>query len=506
MESLFDPQAATRCSSELALRVYTSRLLGGDYGLAACGGGNTSVKIKEDGEDILYVMSGDTDLDKVGAADFAPLRLVGVRRLIERDALDNNRLNAAVGAALKCPDAPRPPLETLLHAILPFKWVEHTYADAVLALADTARAETHIRAAFGAAVLVVPYRQSGFELAQACHDIFACQATRETIGMVLMHHGLFTFGDSARDSYERMIGLVSRAEGYLKSHGAWDIPLRFPLAGAVLPAHGGTPASLALAALRRDLSRAAGFPLILSVFSDLFSLAFARRPDLSSLALRGPATPRHAIFTKRLPLLGRDVAAYAEAYRSYLAENAPVDALRLPDPAPRIVLDPQWGLCAAGVNAHYARAAGEITQHALRIMSRAEALDAYTSLAPREVLAAEIEQGGYEEQVRRRDPLSGQVVLVADAVACKDETTALLERGAAVIGLDRDAAVVSLHEHPAFHGLVCDPDDPTAIGAALELGVRAYGGIDRLVGGNALLRDACRPLLALSPVLAGAST
>lgn len=492
-----------RCSSELALRVYTSRLLGGGYGLAACGGGNTSVKIMEGGEEILHVNSGDTDLDKLGAADFAPLRLTQVQRLIERDALDNDRLSAAVGAALQRPDAPRPPLETLLHAILPFKWVEHTHADAVLALADTARAEMHIRAAFGDAVLVVPYRQSGFELAQACHDIFGRQATGKTIGMVLMHHGLFSFGDSARVSYERMIGLVSRAEDYLKSQGAWDIPLCFPVAGA---APSGTPTCLALAALRRDLSRAAGFPLILSVFSDLFSLAFARRPDLSSLALRGPATPRHAIFTKCLPLLGRDVAAYAEAYRRYLAENAPADAPRLPDPAPRIVLDPEWGLCAAGVNARFARAAGEIAQHAQRIMSRAEALDAYTSLPPREVLAAEIEQGGFEEKIRLRDPLSGQVVLVADAVARKDETTALLEQGAAVIGLDREAAVVSLHEHPAFHGLACDLDGQAAIEAALELGVRAFGGIDRLVGGNALLRDACRPLLALSPVLASDAT
>jgi rhamnose utilization protein RhaD (predicted bifunctional aldolase and dehydrogenase) len=318
--------------------------------------------------------------------------------------------------------------------------------------------------------------------------------------MVLMHHGIFAFGNSARESYENMIYLVNRAEEYLKSRRAWDIPLEFGKGGPVQEQSSGS-ASLELATLRRDISLAAGAPLILSAFGDMFSLAFARRGDLSGFAVRGPATPHHAVFAKRLPLLGNDVAGYARDYRRYIAENAPADAAWLPDPAPRIVFDPQWGLCAAGVNAQYAQVAGEIAQHAMRIQARAEALAGYRSLPPREVLAAEIEYGGFEDKVRRSQPQAGRVALVAGAVSRRGEIAELLEEGAAVIGLDEDAAVATLFQAPAFLGICSVPAERSALEAAIEQGVRAFGGIDRLVGGDALLREICTPLLALSPIL-----
>lgn len=499
MENLFDNDTAAQQADTLALRAYTSRLLGGEHALVMHGGGNTSVKVRENGEDILYIKGSGADLGLVSAADFAPVRLAEVLHLIELDALDNTQLVEAFRAALRNPAAPRPSIETLLHAVLPFPWVEHTHADAVLAVADTVDGETHIREALGEAAVIVPYHHSGFELAKACHEVYTRHATPKTIGMVLMHHGIFAFGHSARESYENMITLVNRAEEYLKSHQAWDIPMGFGGSGASSAQAGGA-VILELAALRRDISLAAGVPLILSVYSDLFSLAFARRADLSGFARRGPATPHHAVFAKRLPMLGRDVAGYARDYRRYIAENAPADAAWLPDSAPRIVFDPQWGMCAAGVNAHYAQVAGEIAQHAMRIQARAEALAGYRSLPPREVLAAEIEYGGFEDKVRRSQPLAGQVVLVADAVSRQGEIAKLMEEGAAIIGLDEDAEVATLFQAPAFLGIRCASIELNALEAAIEQGVRAFGGIDRLVGGDAVLRAACQPLLALSPL------
>lgn len=500
MENLFDPETAERQADILALRAYTSRLLGNEHALVMHGGGNTSVKVREDGEEILYIKGSGADLGLVAAADFAPVRLAGVQRLIGLDALDNGQLVEAFRAALKNPAAPRPSIETLLHAVLPFPWVEHTHADAVLAVADTVDGETHVREALGEAALIVPYRHSGFELAKACHEVYTRQATPKTIGMVLMHHGIFAFGHTARESYENMIALVNRAEEYLKSRQAWDIPMSFGKSGMAAELSSDT-ANLRLATLRRDISLAAGAPLILSVSGDLFGLAFARRADLSGFARRGPATPHHAVFAKRLPLLGRDVAGYERDYRRYIAENAPADAAWLPDPAPRIVFDTQWGMCAAGVNAYYAQVAGEIAQHAMRIQARAEALAGYRSLPPREVLAAEIEYGGFEDKVRRGQPLAGQVVLVADAVSRQAEIAALLEEGAAVVGLDEAAAVAALFQAPAYLGLRCRPAERGELEASLGQGIRAFGGIDRLIGGDELLREICAPLLALSPVL-----
>ncbi|MBZ0096173.1 MAG: class II aldolase/adducin family protein [Sulfuricella sp.] len=491
MKSQWNNEEAGHFQSELALRAYTSRLLGGEKALVMYGGGNTSVKLQENGEDILYVKGSGADLAHVTEKDFAPVRLAAVRSLIERDAMSNAEMGAHFRAALTNPQAPRPSIETILHAALPFKWVEHTHADAILAVADTDHGERHIRAAFGDAVVIVPYRHSGFELAKACHEAFLRETTAKTIGMVLMHHGIFAFGSSARESYERMIALVTRAEDYLKSRGAWDIPLRFP------PAQ---PASsqdmLALAALRRDISHAAGFPLVTTLSSDPMSLAFARRPDLESLSQRGPATPQHAIFTKRVPMIGRDVTAFSAAYRRYLAENAPEQAARLPDAAPRIALDPAWGLISAGITPFYADAAAEIYRHSMKIQSRAEALEAYASLPPREVLAAEIEYGGFEQTMRSQYDLAGQVALVDRALSNQAKVAELLAKGAAVIGLDNDPAVKALHPQPEYLGLCCNP---TEIEAALEQSVRRFGGIDLLIADNPILAAACEPLLELSP-------
>jgi hypothetical protein len=239
--------------------------------------------------------------------------------------------------------------------------------------------------------------------------------------------------------------------------------------------------------------------MVVTVSSDLMSLAFARRPDLDSLSQRGPATPQHAVFTKRVSLLGGDVADFAETYRRYMAENAPAGAKNLPDPAPRVVLDPEWGLAAAGVNAHYADAAAEIYRHSMKIQSRAEALEAYSSLSPREVLAAEIEYGGFEQTVRSRHKLAGQVALVDRALGNTEKIKDLLDNGAAVVGLDGDPAVRTMYGRADFLGLCCAPDHPEQIAAMLEQAVRRFGGIDLLITDNNTLAAACRPLLELSP-------
>ena len=554
MNNLWNDEEAAHFKTDLALRAYTSRLLGGEKALVMYGGGNTSIKLRENNQNILYIKGSGADLAHVTEKDFPPVRLAAVLPLIELDTLSNADMGDQLRAALINPQAPRPSIETILHAILPFQWVEHTHADSVLAVANTLHGKRHIREAYGDTVVIVPYHHSGFELAKACHDVFSREATKNTIGMVLMNHGIFAFGSSARESYERMIALVTRAEDYLDSHGAWNIPLRFtatahdsmknhPLPnpppqageGADVRSPGSSPwlnspeaephaqqnnqlekkltpslplageswregDLLAFATLRRDISQTAGFPLLLQLSSDPASLTYARRPDLNSLSQRGPATPQHAVFTKRVPMLGRDVAVFSAAYSHYLAENTPEQTERLPDTAPRIVLDPELGVIAAGVTAFYADAATEIYRHSMEIQSRAEALETYASLSPGEVLAAEIEYGGFELAMRNKYELAGQVALVDQALARQAEISELLAKGAAVIGLDCELIVKTLHSLPEYLGLRYSSDNSSEIEGLLEQAVRRYGGIDLLITDNPLLARACEPLLALSPV------
>src|SRR5215216_540954 len=250
----------------LAQRVYTSRLLGRDHSLVLHGGGNTSVKIRQrnvfgDDEDILYVKGSGWDLETIEAAGFAPLRLERVLRLATLPSLSDPQMVQEIRAAMIDPSAPTPSVETILHAILPYRFVDHTHADALLAITNTADGEHRVREIYGDSVVILPYVMPGFDLARLAAERFPREAGPQTVGMVLLDHGFFSFGETARESYERMIDLVSRAESYLRAHGAWELT----------PAEQVPPEPVdraEVARLRHDISEVAGAPVILRSHTD----------------------------------------------------------------------------------------------------------------------------------------------------------------------------------------------------------------------------------------------
>src|SRR5262245_32033819 len=288
MESLWKDAEAAQFSDDLGLRVYTSRLLGRDKSLVLHGGGNTSVKLRErnlfgDEEDILYVKGSGWDLEHIEAAGFSPVHLPHLQRLAQCETLSDPEMVNQLVTHMTRASAPSPSVETILHAILPYKYVDHTHADAVLSITNTADGEARIRELYGTLVVVIPYIMPGFDLAQLCVQRFPREAGPKTIGMVLMNHGMFSFGGSARESYERMIQLVSMAEEYLTGQRAWSLP-------APSAAIGSAPLRGALAALRKEISAVAGAPMVMRCSHTPRTLAFARRPDVASIT-QGPATP-----------------------------------------------------------------------------------------------------------------------------------------------------------------------------------------------------------------------
>jgi rhamnose utilization protein RhaD (predicted bifunctional aldolase and dehydrogenase)/NAD(P)-dependent dehydrogenase (short-subunit alcohol dehydrogenase family) len=517
MQSLWDDREAAGYHGELGLRVYTSRLLGRDRSLVLHGGGNTSVKIRRPDlfgqpEEVLFVKGSGWDLETIEESGFAPLRLAAVRRLAELPALSDPQMAAELAVYSLRAGSPPPSVEAILHAILPQRWVDHTHADAVLTVTDTADGAERVREIYGDSVLVIPYVMPGFALARAVFERLAGGGgggAEAPIGMVLLQHGIFSFGDSARESYERMIHLVGLAEEYLRAHGAWALDLGGTGGSGDSAVFGERePAAIAdigaIAVLRRELSAAAGRPLVVTSRRDPRSLRFIRRPDLARLALQGPVTPDHVLRTRRLPLLGREVAAYAAAYRRWFAEQAAGAAgepKTMLDPAPRIVLDPELGLLAAGRSAADAAAAAELYEHTMDVIERADRLGGYRAL-PEERLF-EIEYWDLEQAKLRRagapPPLGGEVALVTGAAsgigrACVE---ALLERGAAVVGLDLDPRIEALFPSPAALGLRCDVTAEEQVTAALSRAVEAFGGLDVLIG-NAGIFPAGRGIAALA--------
>ncbi|MBE0625024.1 MAG: bifunctional aldolase/short-chain dehydrogenase [Burkholderiales bacterium] len=530
MLSLWDDNEAAQCRGELALRVYTSRLLGRDKTLVLHGGGNTSVKVVEtnlfgEDENVLYIKGSGWDLETMEAAGFAPVRLDHLQRLARLESLSDTQMVNQLATHMLRSSAPAPSVETILHACLPHRFVDHTHADAVLAITNTADAERRVRELYGDTVVVIPYAMPGFDLARLCAQEYPRQAGANTIGMVLMNHGIFSFGDSARLSYERMIALVGRAEDYLKRKRAWDIAAR-----AAAPA--GID-MLQQAQLRRALSDAAGAPMVMATHADAEALAFAQREDLEALSQQGPVTPDHIIRTKRVPMLGTDVDAYTRGYKAYFDEHAPQarEAKTMLDPAPRVVLAAHFGLAAAGRSAKDAAIVAELYRHNMQVMQRAEALGGYRALPARDLF--EVEYWDLEQAKLKKGgtppPYAGEIALVTGAASGigKACAVALLARGAAVVALDIDPAVETMFQRKDFLGLRCDLTDEHAIGRALESAVTAYGGLDMLVlnagifaasrridelatdewrrvmainlDANLFLLRACHPLLKLAP-------
>jgi rhamnose utilization protein RhaD (predicted bifunctional aldolase and dehydrogenase)/NAD(P)-dependent dehydrogenase (short-subunit alcohol dehydrogenase family) len=483
MKSLWSEADAAAFSGPLGPRVYSSRLLGRDPSLVLHGGGNTSVKLREadlfgEPRDVLYVKGSGWDLETIEAGGFAPVRLEAARRLAGLPALSDAQMVNELATCTLRAGAPAPSVETLLHAILPHAYVDHTHADAVLAVTNAPQGVQRVREIYGGRVVVIPYLMPGFELAAYCAREFERQAIADTIGIVLLSHGVISFGASAVESYERMIQLVTEAEAYLAARRVW----------AAVPAPRLVPAPRdEIAALRRAIGECAGFPMLLRVNGSEKFLAFAQRPDAGVLSQRGPATPDHVIRTKPTPMLGRDVAAYARRYRAYFERNAAraKEKKAMLDPAPRMVLDAQLGFCAAGRSVREAAIVEALYDHTIDVILAAEDLGGWSAVGERDLFDVEywdLEQAKLKK-AGSAPVLAGQVALVTGAAsgigkACVE---AFLRRGAAAVALDRDPAIESLWQRPEVLGLACDVTDRAAVEAALERAVRAFGGLDILV-------------------------
>ncbi len=496
MKSLWNDREAAQYKGELAQRVYTSRLLGRDPSLVLHGGGNTSVKIREknllgEEEDILYVKGSGWDLATIEEAGFSPVRMGHLLGLAKLQSLSDPQMVNELKTHMTRASAPSPSVETILHATLPYKYVDHTHADAVVAVTNTANGLARVQEIYGDKVVTIPYVMPGFDLARFCAEKFAAEAGEQTIGMLLMNHGMFSFGETAEESYERMIQLVGMAEDYLKEHDAWENPLSKVV-------REDKPVGHTLAALRSEVSQAAGFPVIMTLHDSDRALAFVQREDLAEISQKGPATPDHVIRTKQLPMVGSDVNAYVAGYKTYFAQYAPTakEPKTMLDPAPRVILDSELGMCTVGKTAKDAAIVADIYHHTIDVIEAATILGGYQALPNKDIF--DMEYWDLEQAKLRKGgkpPMfTGEVALVTGAAsgigkACVDS---LLQRGAAVVGLDINPTIEELYFGPNFCGISCDVTDDQAIVEAIEQGVRAFGGIDILILNAGIFPGGCR--------------
>ena len=328
--------------------------------------------------------------------------------------------------------------------------------------------------------MIIPYVMPGFDLAKEVVKIFSGQSTEKTEGMILMNHGIFTFGNSAKESYDRMIKLVSKAEDYLMTHSAWEIKIsEIPETHSIQVSE--------IAELRQKVSNVAGKPMLLHITNSKSGLSFSNNKHVQSIATRGPLTPDHVIRTKRIPMIGRDIDSFKNEYVSYFKSNEvnAKDRKTMLDPSPRVLLDKELGLCSIGKSMKDVSVIADIYEHTIESILRAEKLGGFKALPAADIF--DLEYWDLEQAKLKKNNIdlefSGQVVLITGAAsgigrACVES---FLNRGAAVIALDSSNSIKTITNHQNFLGLVCDLTDENTTKQMIKKGVKYFGGIDMVV-------------------------
>ena len=506
-QALVDRYARNNIARDLALRVYTTRLLGREPELVLHGGGNTSVKITMPdllGEDVevICVKGSGSDMAVIESAGLPALRLDRLRKLRARASLSDEEMVRVQRANLLDPNAPNPSVETLLHAFLPDKYVDHTHANAILSLSDQPHGEAICEEVYGGRAGMVGYVMPGFALAKLAADVYDAHPSVE--GLILHKHGIFSFGQSPREAYERMIALVTRAEEHLrKNRKAVFVSIELP--HAIAPLAAAAPILRGACSLMDDRVEGAWRRLILDFRTGPAILDFVNGSDLAGYGQAGVITPDHAIRTKAQPLIVEAphagklaefkrnaraaAAAFIEHYRAYFERNnARLGGNKqMLDPAPRIVLVPGLGLFGLGRSKKEARIAADLAVSAVSTITDAEAIGRFESISEADTFDMEywsLEQaklGAIKEL-----PLAGQIAAITGAGGTIGAATAkaFAAAGAEVALLDVNegaAHTIASAIGGTALGLKCDVTDAAAVTSAFARVVDAFGGLDILI-------------------------
>lgn len=364
MENLWEDAQAQICKSDLDMRVYTSNLLGQSDELVLHGGGNTSVKSMVDGEEILYVKGSGWDLVSIKAQGFAPVKMETLLKMAKMKNLTDIQMVNGQKEAMIDATAPNPSVEAILHALIPFKVVDHTHADAVVTISNSKNGKDIIERLYPN-FLIVPYVMPGFILAQKIYEM-----TRDNFnwsdceGIILHNHGIFTFDDDAKKSYDKMIEAVSLAEDFLSKN-------------AEVVLDNIEPTVFELNDLKIDK--------FMHVNQTPLAVHYASQNNLRQAVTRGVLTPEHIIRTKRVPLVLEDwdiedaLKHYRVAYETYFNAYKTDEVMLNSNPKYAVIKD--FGIVTFGKTQKEADIINDIVEHTIMAVLRADKLGGYQSIS-----------------------------------------------------------------------------------------------------------------------------
>jgi rhamnulose-1-phosphate aldolase/alcohol dehydrogenase len=524
MKSRWSDQEA-RGLEGLDVLVHTSRLIGMDTNLVVWGGGNSSVKVK--GIDhtgrpirILWMKGSGSDMRTIKPKQFTPLRLDDLLPLIKWDQMTDDEMVAYQSKSVLEPGAPKPSIETLLHAFLPPTHIYHTHADAICALTDTPNGVGIIEKVYGKNVAVIPYFRPGFLLSKKTGEAYVKNPGLRAI--ILDKHGLITWGESAKEAYLETIRMITQAERFIARHRKRARALVGP---AVSKETRHTVAVAIAPVLRGEITREKRMVLLYDDSAEV--LRFVNHPKAGSLSRIGPFTPDHLMHTKPRPLFlemngssrpdsGKIIAAIPKAiaqYRKWYAgyfDRYKTPGVTMLDPNPRVILIPGVGMFTTGKDHRAGRIARDIYLHTLGVIQDSTAISSYVSLSPREL--CDFEYWPMENFKLTLLPpekeLSRRIALVTGAAGGIGKAIAerLAAEGAMVvltdIDLEKTRKVADAINQKAGEAnataVKMDVTSESSVRRAFGEAVRAYGGLDILVSNAGIAKSSSVDRLLLS--------
>ncbi len=511
-------------NEDLALRTYTARLLGNEPELVIHGGGNTSVKtITKDlfGENIkvLCVKGSGWDLGTIEPEGHPAVELEPLLKLKELPSLTDEDMVSIQRKNLIDPKSPNPSVETLLHAFLPYKFVDHTHSVALLSLANQPNAEEICLKIFGDEMVVVPYVMPGFDLAKLAYEMHeksklnADSKNQKLKGMILLKHGVFTFGDNAKESYSRMIEVVNKAENSIPRKIKLDLIASRQIDSQSKDNYKIIPFLRGL--ISSELKKRGFFErCIFEIRNDEKIKEFSQLSNLIELSNRGVATPDHVIRTKSKPLILNPIpnvafnldsvkeeinewlkdtkealAKYIEEYKTYFElNNIRVGKTKKNlDPLPRLIIIPKFGMIAVGDSKNSARVAADIGQVWIETLLAAESIGQFRPVSENDTFDLEYWSLEQAKLGSKKNPVNtGKVVIITGAggtIGC-EISKVFSKSGSEIVCIDKN--IITARETAKLCGenalaIECDLTSREEISDAFKKIILQFGGVDILI-------------------------
>ena len=485
-------------SKDMALRVYTTRLLGRNSELVLHGGGNTSVKtnIKDiDGKkyDVLCVKGSGWDMAEIEPEGLPAVKLQPLLALRNKKNLSDEDMVAYQKRNLINIKSPNPSVETFLHAFLPFKFVDHTHSDAIMNVTNRPNGIKLCKKIFGNKVSIVPYVMPGFGLAKKINQVYS--KNRNINCLILLNHGIFTFDNDAKKSYDLMIKYVSDAEKAIKKLRSKKIKQ--------IKSYKTQFAPFEIAPIIRGLlSENKDQKFIVNYRSNKSLNYFINGKNIKSYSTKGTATPDHVIRVKPFPLIitpkknssigdfkilaEKTFKEYRNKYVKYFNNNKKKvkEKKTMLDTSPRVILIQNVGLFTVGNSLNASKIAGDLTETNARVISSVEETSKYKFISEKDLFNVEYWSLEQAKIKKAKKILEGNVVVITGSAGAIGSATYKLFKsyGAEIVLLDYDLKKINqLQKNIKDLCIHCDVTNKNSVAKAFRKICEMYGGIDILI-------------------------